>query len=78
MSAGYVFQELAWTLWNTQFHLGMLVFPIFFACFFALVLREAVCDSVAIENPQRRDEIIKILEGGEIALKKRMQKLRIA
>lgn len=31
----------------------------------------------AIENPFRRDEIIIILEGGEIALKKRMKKLRI-
>jgi hypothetical protein len=31
----------------------------------------------AIENPARRDEIVKILEGGDAALKKRMHKLRI-
>lgn len=31
----------------------------------------------SIENPDRRDEIVKILEGGAGALKKRMQKLRI-
>jgi energy-coupling factor transporter ATP-binding protein EcfA2 len=31
----------------------------------------------SIENPARRDEIVQILEGGDAALKKRMQKLRI-
>jgi energy-coupling factor transporter ATP-binding protein EcfA2 len=31
----------------------------------------------SIENPDRRDEIVKILEGGDSALRKRMQKLRI-
>jgi ABC-type cobalamin/Fe3+-siderophores transport system ATPase subunit len=31
----------------------------------------------SIENPARRDEIVRILEGGETALRKRMQKLRI-
>jgi energy-coupling factor transporter ATP-binding protein EcfA2 len=31
----------------------------------------------SIENPARRDEIVKVLEGGDAALRKRMQKLRI-
>lgn len=31
----------------------------------------------SIENPARRDDIVNILEGGETALQKRMQKLRI-
>lgn len=31
----------------------------------------------SIENPDRRDDIVRILEGGEDALRKRMQKLNI-